>query len=282
MYKVSSANHRLSHVDYFKTRKQSGSLNPTAIVMHYTAGLSFSGDLQILTKSKRQASAHILIGRQEREICQIVPFNKKAWHAGPSKYRGMRGLNSHAVGIEIESIGWLKPTGDPQRPYQDYYENTYSEEDIERRGWELEEHRHPIVGSGTYYWPKYTKWQLDTAEHVCEALIDYYPNIKYMLTHEEIDTRGWKTDPGPAFPMERFRNLLSEKPIHQEDNIYITNVEGLNVRQGPGMGWNVIEVLEKGQHLEMLDENDKWPLVEWWDEGKRRSGHVHERYIEPL
>lgn len=269
--------HRLKDVDFFETKKMSGQITPKAIVIHYTAGLSFENDLRILTVGKNKASAHALIGRQG-DVAQIVPFNFKAWHAGPSRYKGFHGLNSHSVGIELENIGYLK--SGPNNTYVDYYKNVYTEDDIKQRGWELEKHRHKIVGGSEYWWPVFTKVQLDLCEHMCLALIDYYPSIKYILSHEEIDTRGWKTDPGPAFPMQRFTDLLSQD-VEEEDDEQIVTVSGLNVRQGPGTSHEILTELDKGQHVNVRDLEGDWALIEWWVNGVERSGHVHERYIRP-
>lgn len=48
-----------------------------------------------------KVSAHILI-RRDGEIVQFVPFNKRAWHAGQSSYKGCENCNDFAIGIELE------------------------------------------------------------------------------------------------------------------------------------------------------------------------------------
>ena len=48
-----------------------------------------------------KVSSHIYIKR-DGEIIQFVPFNKRAWHAGESSYRGMRDCNNYSIGIELE------------------------------------------------------------------------------------------------------------------------------------------------------------------------------------
>lgn len=48
-------------------------------------------------------SAHVVI-RRNGEAVQCVPFNERAWHAGRSCWNGMRGLNDHAIGIELEGL----------------------------------------------------------------------------------------------------------------------------------------------------------------------------------
>ena len=48
-----------------------------------------------------KVSSHILIKRTG-EIIQFVPFNKRAWHAGISTYKGRDNCNDFSIGIELE------------------------------------------------------------------------------------------------------------------------------------------------------------------------------------
>ncbi len=49
----------------------------------------------------RKVSSHVLI-RRDGEVVQYVPFDKRAWHAGESCYRGRRACNDFSIGIELE------------------------------------------------------------------------------------------------------------------------------------------------------------------------------------
>lgn len=48
-----------------------------------------------------RVSAHLLIGRDGR-LVQYVPFDRRAWHAGASSFRGRERCNDFSVGIELE------------------------------------------------------------------------------------------------------------------------------------------------------------------------------------
>ena len=48
-----------------------------------------------------KVSSHLLIKR-DGSITQFVPFNKKAWHAGISTFRGREDCNEFSIGIELE------------------------------------------------------------------------------------------------------------------------------------------------------------------------------------
>ncbi len=48
-----------------------------------------------------KVSSHLLIDR-EGQITQFVPFHKRAWHAGVSKFEDRDGCNDFSIGIELE------------------------------------------------------------------------------------------------------------------------------------------------------------------------------------
>ena len=57
-----------------------------------------------------RVSAHLLISRRGR-LTQFVGFDRRAWHAGVSAYRGRTDCNDFSIGIELE--------GTDARPYTD-------------------------------------------------------------------------------------------------------------------------------------------------------------------
>jgi len=48
-----------------------------------------------------KVSAHLLIKR-DGSIVQFVPFDKRAWHAGESNFKGRQNCNDFSIGIELE------------------------------------------------------------------------------------------------------------------------------------------------------------------------------------
>ena len=48
-----------------------------------------------------RVSSHLFVRRDGRVI-QFVPFNRRAWHAGESSYKGRANCNDFSVGIELE------------------------------------------------------------------------------------------------------------------------------------------------------------------------------------
>jgi len=59
-----------------------------------------------------KVSSHLLI-RRDGEVVQYVPFDKRAWHAGESCFRGRRACNDFSIGIELEG-----QDEDPYTPVQ--------------------------------------------------------------------------------------------------------------------------------------------------------------------
>jgi len=65
-----------------------------------------------------QVSSHLVIYRTG-EICQFVPFHKRAWHAGESCYEGRSCCNDFSIGIELEGCDDI--------PYEDKQYNALAE-----------------------------------------------------------------------------------------------------------------------------------------------------------
>lgn len=53
-----------------------------------------------------RVSAHLVIAR-DGAVTQYVKFTDRAWHAGPSSYRGRERCNDFSVGIELEGTDIL-------------------------------------------------------------------------------------------------------------------------------------------------------------------------------
>jgi N-acetyl-anhydromuramoyl-L-alanine amidase len=48
-----------------------------------------------------RVSAHLLV-RRDGELVQYVPFHRRAWHAGESRWQGRARCNDFSIGIELE------------------------------------------------------------------------------------------------------------------------------------------------------------------------------------
>lgn len=246
-------NHRLEGAEYIASPNKGGTITPRFVVQHYTAGYTASSAINTLTRKGSGVSAHLVVDL-DGTVTQLVPFNVKAWHAGPSSHMGYNGLNSYSVGIEIVNIGWLRPLGNGR--YQDAYGNTRTDQDFPTG---LVAAPHPRVGSGTFYWPRYTEQQLHVVDQITEALVKKY-NILDIVSHEEIDTRGWKTDPGPAFPMKLVKRHLNDRNLDEE--LFTVIASKLNVRGGPGTQFEVNGQLVRGSEVPVIERRGDWGRID--------------------
>jgi AmpD protein len=51
--------------------------------------------------ARLQVSSHLLI-RRDGQLIQYVPLNRRAWHAGSSRFCGRERCNDFSIGIELE------------------------------------------------------------------------------------------------------------------------------------------------------------------------------------
>jgi N-acetylmuramoyl-L-alanine amidase len=74
------------------------------IVLHYTGMVDADAALARLTDPQAKVSAHYLVDEDGR-LVNLVPEDKRAWHAGRSHWRGITDINSASIGIEIVNPG---------------------------------------------------------------------------------------------------------------------------------------------------------------------------------
>jgi N-acetylmuramoyl-L-alanine amidase len=78
------------------------------LVLHYTVG-NFESSLKTLTlPSSRPVSSHYLVQDSPVKTYKLVDETQRAWHAGPSTWKGHTNLNASSIGIEIVNAGPLK------------------------------------------------------------------------------------------------------------------------------------------------------------------------------
>lgn len=138
------------------------------IILHYTAGNN-EASIKELTSGK--VSSHFLVlDNDDNTVYNLVPVDKRAWHAGSSSFGGRTNINDTSVGIEIVNDGIDKkyrnyPT---YHPYDHYVE--FNEKQIEK-----------------------------VAEIIKNTAREYNIPAKNILAHSDI-APGRKQDPGAKFP----------------------------------------------------------------------------------
>jgi len=74
------------------------------VVLHYTEMQDAATAEARLTDPEAKVSAHYLIS-EGGEVVQLVPEDRRAWHAGVSYWRGHTDVNGISVGIELDHPG---------------------------------------------------------------------------------------------------------------------------------------------------------------------------------
>ena len=233
-----------------KSPNQSEGITPEYLIMHYTAGASAESSVAWFLNPAAKASAHLVIGRNG-QITQVVAFNRRAWHAGESRWGSRVGLNQWSLGIELDNAGELVRHSDGWRTK---WGRPINAADVLEAA-----HKNggPVTG-----WHTYTHEQLEVAQLVAATLVDYY-ELTDLLGHDDI-APGRKTDPGPAFPMSSFRAAAlgrGETTAPKTEKFVTTTA--LNIRVGPGSQYEKLAVspLAKGTALLRRSTQGAWMEV---------------------
>lgn len=240
---------------------------PDCIVLHYTGGSSLQSSADHLCEPETSASAHLVVGR-DGQVIQLVPFDTVAWHAGDSSYAGRHGYNRYAIGIEMDNAGPLTRNGNH---YTAWFGRQYAREEVVEAV-----HRN---GGPSRFWHAYTEAQIARVREICRLLIGTY-TINSILGHEEIAPQR-KIDPGPAFPLDKFRQSLLASSRAGEGKAQTTRlgmVEAsyLNLRSEPSVSAiTVAQPLPRGTLLDVIEERDGWCRVD-----VRMEGWVMKKYIK--
>jgi N-acetylmuramoyl-L-alanine amidase len=190
------------------TPNQGGRLEPTMIVLHDTAGRLTKGSaVAWLRDPKAKASAHVVVER-DGSVTQLVAFDRVAWHAGRSSWRGRSGCNTFTVGIEIVNPGRLN--GTPEKAMAWFGESFGPTFGIVRAG---------TPAHGDACWMPYTEDQLRTVEQLIGALAREYP-ITEVVAHHDISP-GRKVDTTPLMDWPRMRAVL-DADVEQHEQLSTT------------------------------------------------------------
>ncbi|PYR60207.1 MAG: N-acetylmuramyl-L-alanine amidase [Acidobacteria bacterium] len=178
-------------VPFIESPHQSDRFEPRYLVIHYTATLTIRDCVAWFLDAAAKASAHVIVGRNGR-IAPMVAFNRRAWHAGRSRWHGVEDLNAHALGIELVNAGALERT--PAGAWTDGAGHAVADGQVR-----IARHKHESVDRG---WHEFPPLQIDRALAVARTLHAQY-GVEEVLGHDDI-APGRKLDPGPAFPMAPF------------------------------------------------------------------------------
>lgn len=159
------------------------------VVLHFTSENHAEG-LRLLTDSSYGAvSAHYLIpdprdptwGRDEATILRLVPEQRRAWHAGLSRWGTRSALNDSSIGIEIGNESRCEtPSGMNRVPRPEDRDCTFV---------------------------PFDPAQIDAVERLLLDILARNPDIdpEDVVAHADI-TPSRRVDPGPLFPWKRLHD----------------------------------------------------------------------------
>jgi thiamine-phosphate pyrophosphorylase len=83
----------------------------SALILHYTGMPTSAAALELLRSPLGEVSAHYFV-EEDGRVLQLVPEERRAWHAGKSFWAGETDMNYASIGIEI-----VHPGHDDPRPF---------------------------------------------------------------------------------------------------------------------------------------------------------------------
>ncbi len=171
-------------------------LLPEIAVVHY-AVTEDAGTTAAVLKAKDYLSCHVTIDRNGIVI-QQVPFNRRAYHAGESSYKGRPSCNTFSLGIEISNPGPL--IKQPDGSLKTVYGKTWTKGAVEAK------HKSGKAPANWTHWAEFSDMEFDLCAQICDLWRREY-GIKDIVGHDDISP-GRKFDPGPAWPMDALRKAV--------------------------------------------------------------------------
>ena len=74
------------------------------LILHYTGMRTGQAAIDRLRSEEAQVSSHYVV-EEDGAVFRLVPEQRRAWHAGISRWRGHEMLNGRSIGIEIVNPG---------------------------------------------------------------------------------------------------------------------------------------------------------------------------------
>lgn len=94
----------MSYIDAPSPNFDARKAPPDMIVLHYTGMQTGDGAIARLRDPEAKVSAHYVV-EEDGRVFQLVPEERRAWHAGVSFWKGATDINAASVGVEIVNPG---------------------------------------------------------------------------------------------------------------------------------------------------------------------------------
>ncbi len=193
------------------------------VIIHYTGMQSEIESIKRLKNPKSKVSCHYLINRKGT-IIQMVNDNKKAWHAGKSKWQKLTNLNSSSIGIELVNrghrLGYEKFTKNQiknlillcsnlKKKYKIKNENFLGHSDIAPN--------RKIDPGENFPWKKLSKYKIGKWYHEGKLNIKYNSKRKEIIFFKNLKKIGYR-----YFSVYKRRNL-DKKIVKTFQQHYLPN-----------------------------------------------------------
>jgi N-acetylmuramoyl-L-alanine amidase len=170
-------------------------LQPLFLIVHYTASLTLQGTAGWFQDPRAEVSAHVIVGR-DGEVMQMVALDRRAWHAGRSRWDGLENLNAYAIGLELVNAGALERL--PSGEWVDWASHRIPDREVV-----IARHAHEARERGWHVFPDI---QVERALQVARAVHARY-QLRAVIGHDDV-APDRKIDPGPAFPLAQFASRV--------------------------------------------------------------------------
>lgn len=265
---------------------------PKYLVIHYTAGDTSESAINWFMTSQDKGNpdrvaAHVVVDL-DGTITQLIPFNRRANHAGYSTWDKMSGFNDHSIGIEIVNAGYLEkiPDGSYRRrigldknnkPIYKFYPTSIASRLL------VKDHKHKFwTDPENHIWFQFSKEQLTAVYTLSKVLVEHYQLIT-ALGHDDISPAR-KPDPGPAFPWDDFKYAVFGK-TDLAGKIFKVTKDDTNFRNDPSKESIIIKSLKKNYEVGIIETNGSWykvylvngreDVINPDDSSKKEIGWIH-------
>ena len=236
-------------------------IDPDYLIIHYTACDTAGEAISWFMNTKDnpdKIAAHIVVDL-DGSITQLIPFNRRANHAGSSTWDGVENFNYHSIGIEIVNPGFCEKLADGsfKRMINAAKHQAYPAE----RATDILEamHKHKFwTGNDNKQWFKYPSTQLTALFELSKLLVNHYELIT-VLGHDDISPLR-KPDPGPCFPWKEFKaNVLGR--TDNVGDVFVVNADDTNFRVNHSTNSAVIKRLSRGYNVGLIETFGSWNKV---------------------
>lgn len=236
-------------------------IDPDYLIIHYTAGDTARSAVDWFMNTADnpdKIAAHIVLD-VDGTLTQLVPFNRRANHAGSSVWDGVENFNFHSIGIEIVNPGFCEKAADGS--YKRKITATKSQTYPVGRAADILEtaHKHKFwTAADNRHWFTFPPAQLAALYALSKVLIRQYEMVT-VLGHDDISPLR-KPDPGPCFPWKEYKKAVLGKADNVGD-IFVVNTEGANFRVDHSTTSPVIKKLSKGYQVGLIETFGAWSKV---------------------